>query len=208
MAKKSYLVGIIGGSASGKTYLLQQLHNAFPPNLITFIEQDNYYKPIDQVPRDDEGNPVFDDPESIDLDLFHQHLSLLLQGKSVRIRKYHYNNPALPRPWLTYQPTPLIVAEGLFLFHLRSTTQLFDLKVFIDADEHIKLTRRLLRDTLVRGYSLESILQQYRKHVIPMYRKYVEPHKYECDIILQNNVSIQKGVEVLIDHLKASLNRV
>jgi uridine kinase len=208
MKHKPYLVGIIGGSASGKTYLLHQLQKAFPPDVITFIEQDNYYKPIDKIPCDAENNPVFDDPQAIDLALFHHHLCLLLSGESVSIRKYHYNNPDLPRPLLTYHPTPILVVEGLFIFHQQATSRLFDLKIFVDADEHIKLTRRLIRDTLVRGYSMESILQQYRNHVIPMYRKYVEPHKYECDLILQNNVSLEKGAQVLVNHLKVVLHEL
>lgn len=204
---KPYIVGITGGSASGKTFCLEQLLKNFDAQQLTLISQDNYYHDLDRQRPDETGEVNFDHPNSMDLDLFVQHLGVLTHGQAVTVREYMFNNPSVPNQaprMVAYKPAPIIVVEGLFVLHRHEARQLMDLRVFIEADEHIKLERRLVRDMQERGYDVNETLRLYRK-AVPMFRRYVEPLKYECDIVLPNNLSLATGVQVLVNHLKVVL---
>lgn len=199
---KPYLVGVSGGSASGKTYLLNQLLKRIPERFITLISQDNYYKDLELQDRKPDGTVNFDHPDSIDLNKFVKDLELLIQGHSVSIREYTFNNPAITPKIITYLPSRIILVEGLFIFYKPELFDLLNLKIFVDAEEHIKLSRRIIRDYSERGYQLEEILKQYEQDVIPMYNKFVRPFKESCDVIIPNNHHMDKAIEVLLDHLQ------
>ncbi len=200
---KPLLVGIAGGSASGKTFLLNSIAKSFNNQQVTIISLDNYYKPKDQQTVQPDGTINFDHPNALDLDKFYHDLLFLLEGNELKIKEYHFNNPNKPENWITYHLAPILVIEGLFVFYKKEIRKLLDLKVFVEADEHIKLIRRISRDHQDRGYSLENILEQYANHVVPMYRQFVEPTKQYADIIIQNNTNeIPYGVEVVVNHLK------
>lgn len=200
-----YLVGITGGSASGKTFILNEIRKVFSNQELTLISQDNYYKDLkDQIP-DENGLVNFDHPNTVDLNLLNQHINELLSGRSVSIREYNFNNPNSCEKILTYHPAPIIIIEGLFVYLTQELNQLLNLRIFIEVDEHIKLARRLRRDVTERGYPVHEILDQYEKDVVPMYRMFVEPLKSKADIILPNNNTYMNGVRVLINHLKAIL---
>jgi uridine kinase len=202
-------MGITGGSASGKTFVLDTLIRAFEPDEITLISLDNYYKDLEHQQRDENGQVNFDHPDAVDLQLFETHLHQLRQGNTVQIREYTYNNPnAGPVNMITYRPAPLLIVEGLFVFYKPEIKSLIDLRVFVDAQEHIKMARRIRRDSTDRGFQLEEILTQYETHVIPMYRKYVEPSRYDADIILMNDSDISRGAMVIINHLKIILRQL
>lgn len=201
--KKPLLVGIAGGSASGKTFLLNSIAKSFNSKQVTIISLDNYYKPKEQQTVQPDGTINFDHPNALDLDKFYHDLLYLLEGNSLKIKEYHFNNPNKPETWITYHLAPIVVLEGLFVFYKKEIRKLLDLKVFVEAEEHIKLIRRIARDHQERGYSLENILEQYENHVVPMYRQFVEPTKQYADIIIQNNTrEIPKGVDVVVNHLK------
>ena len=206
--KKHFIVGISGGSASGKTELIKKLKNEFPQNQAVFVAMDNYYLPKEKQKKDSSGKINFDHPDAVNLKKLYQDIIKLQQGQSVKVRQYNYNNPNLPSPIVEYKPAPIIIVEGIFIFFKPYLNELFDLKIFIDADEHIKLARRIRRDTQERGYSLNEILDQYTEHVVPMYRKFIEPYKYECDIIIPNNHSMDKGINVLIGYLRNKLKEI
>jgi uridine kinase len=203
-----YCVGISGGSASGKTFLLEQLLSAFPPEAVTLVSQDNYYKELEQQERDADGNVNFDHPNAVELDRLARDLERLKSGETIQVLEYHFNNPNKERHLLTYAPAPLIVLEGLFVFHHPPIAQQLDLKVFVEADEHIKLVRRIRRDYNDRGYSVDSILQQYEDYTMPMYRQFVAPYREDSDLILLNNSHFSRGVDVLVNHLRYQLGPI
>ncbi|RMG27805.1 MAG: uridine kinase [Bacteroidetes bacterium] len=205
MKPKPYIVGICGGSASGKTFLLKQLLSQLPQERVNLISQDNYYKQYEQQKKDEEGLVNFDHPESVDLDAFVRDVKTLIGGKPVSIQEYTFNNPASTARTLHYHPTDLLVLEGLFIFYHPELYKLIDLKIFVDADEHIRLTRRLRRDHSERGYSFDSILRDYSRFVAPMYEQYVAPAKKVCDLIIPNNKHMYKAIQVLVNHLKMIL---
>lgn len=202
---KPYIIGICGGSASGKTFLLNQLLNQFTEEQVTLVSQDNYYRPLEDQHRDEEGLVNFDHPDSVDLDKLHADLKLLMEGKTLHIKEYTFNNPKVHARTLELRPNPIIILEGLFVYYRQDLAQLIDLKVFVEADEHVKLTRRLRRDHTERGYTIESILRDYDKFVAPMYHRYVAPSKQIADLIVLNNRRMYKAIQVLIHHLHAIL---
>lgn len=205
MTPKPFIVGITGGSASGKTSFLKGVLNAFTEDQICLISQDNYYRTINHIPKDQNGVYNFDVPVTIDHERFAEHLNELHAGKTVETPEYGFNNPnAVPRT-LTYRPTPIVVVEGLFVFHFSDVASQLDLKVYITAKNQIKLDRRLLRDQAERGLTEEIINYQWKHHVRPAYREYVKPHKDEADIVIPNNHNYKKGLDVLIAFLKTKV---
>ena len=202
-----YIVGICGGSGSGKTYLLRKLLSELPPEKITLISQDNYYKLWEEQEKDDEGLVNYDHPDSLRLDLLETHIQALLAGETVKKQEYVFNQPdVIPRTF-TFRPSSIIVLEGLFIYYPPSLRALFNLKVFVDAEEHIKLARRMSRDLVERAYSFEETLRDYQKFVAPMYHQYIAPLKSACDLIIPNNDHMDNATRVLLDHLKAYLAR-
>lgn len=203
--KKPYIVGITGGSASGKTYFLHQLLEAFSEEEICLISQDNYYRTQEFVPKDQNNIENYDLPAAIDFELYAQHIEDLKNGKTVQHKEYVFNNPNIVPKTLTFKPTPIIVVEGIFVFHSQEVAKLLDLRVFIDAKEHVKIKRRIIRDNNERGYDLADVLYRWENHVAPTYDKYIEPTKYEADIIINNNTHFEKGLAILTAFLKAKL---
>jgi uridine kinase len=202
-----YLVGISGGSASGKTRLVEELSSIFGTDDLTVISQDNYYRDIENQRREPDGSVNFDHPDAVDLELLYSHMRRLLEGETVRIREYTFNNPALKPRMLTYEPNPIIVIEGLFVFYYRPIAELLDLKIYVDADEHLKLSRRLRRDSTERGYAMNDILNQYEKQTMPMYQQYVRPYRSESDLLVYNNRHFKVGARVIVNHLKTVIGQ-
>ncbi len=203
---KPYIVGITGGSASGKTFFLHQLMKAFSKEQICLISQDNYYRTRDLVPKDQNNVENFDLPEAIDFELFARHIEALREGEVVKHKEYVFNNPNVIPKLLVFEPAPIIVVEGIFVFHSEIVSNLLDLKVFIDAREHVKIKRRIIRDNNERGYDLTDVLYRWENHVAPTYEKYIEPTKYDADIIINNNARFEKGLHVLTAFLQAKLS--
>ncbi|GAB3553038.1 uridine kinase [Spirosoma fluminis] len=205
MINKPFIVGITGGSASGKTSFLKDILNAFTHDQICLISQDNYYRTLEHIPLDPNGIYNFDLPETINHELFAGHLEQLHARQTVETPEYTFNNPNVTPRTLVYRPTPIIIVEGLFVFHFPDVARQLDLKVYIAAKNKIKLNRRITRDQAERGLTLELIQYQWDNHVRPAYREFVKPHKDEADLVIPNNVHYQKGLEVLIAFLKTKL---
>ncbi len=202
MIHQPYIVGITGGSASGKTLFLDKLLNAFDPGQVCLISQDNYYKPRHQQPMDEKGIYNFDTPHSIDFEAYAQDIKRIQGGETVERKEYTFNNPNKKPRMLTFEPSPVVVVEGIFVLYYPELANLLDLKVFIDAKDYIKLKRRIVRDKVERGYDLDDVLYRYEKHVMPTYEKYIEPFKHDADLIVPNNRGFERALEVIKVFLK------
>ena len=202
MSSKPYIIGITGGSASGKTLLLKSLLGAFQPHEICLVSQDNYYRDRELQPKDENGIYNFDTPQSIDFDQYAADIKALKEGKSVFRKEYTFNNPNATPTMIETKSAPIIVVEGIFVFYFPEVSNLLDLKIFIDANDIIKLKRRIVRDRDERGYDLEDVLYRYERHVAPTYEKYIKPFKQEADLVIPNNHSFRKALDVLIAFLK------
>jgi len=203
--KVPYIVGITGGSASGKTYFMKNLIDAFGKDEVTRISQDNYYRPIHEIPRDENGVENFDLPETIDHHLFAEHIAVLRAGRTVQQKEYTFNNPLITPEILVFEPRPIIIVEGIFVFYFPEIARLIDLKIFVDAKEHVKIKRRIIRDNNERGYDLDDVLYRWEHHVAPTYDKFILPLRAEADMIINNNSRFDTGLQVLIGFLKGKL---
>jgi uridine kinase len=168
---------------------------------LCIVSQDNYYRPKEEQVRDENGQINFDLPTSIDRLAFHADMQRLMRGESIRIKEYTFNNASREAREIEMHPAPLLIMEGLFIFHYAEIRDALDLKVYIDARDEVKLERRLKRDRDERGYEHEVVLYQWNNHVMPSYMQYLRPYRDEADVIVTNNLSYDRGLEVLKNHL-------
>ncbi|MGR3811598.1 uridine kinase [Jiulongibacter sp. NS-SX5] len=200
---KPFVIGITGGSASGKTLFLKSLLKHFTKEQVCLISQDNYYKSISQIPRDENDIPNYDLPECIDFELYASHIADLVAGKKVEHEEYTFNNPNAVPKMLVHEPAPVIVVEGLFVFYEESIAEQLNLKIFVDAKEKIKIKRRLKRDTSERGISVDEVMYQWKNHVKPTYKSFIKPTKKSADIVVNNNDHFQNGLWMVTTFIKS-----
>lgn len=201
MENRPFLVGISGGSASGKTSFLKALKERFTEREVCIISQDNYYKLAFEHQLDENGHINFDLPECVDLDAFAEDLSKLHRGETIYRNEYLFQHENQQGELLTFEPAPIIVCEGLFIFYYERIFNQFDLKIFISAEEEIALERRLKRDVAERNISEEFVLYQWKNHVLPSYRKYLLPFMAQADLIINNNTHFKNSLQVIADFL-------
>lgn len=202
---KPYIVGITGGSASGKTRFLNQLSTTFSRKEVCVLSQDNYYKSAHEQVRDEQGHINYDLPEGIDLDEFRNDILKISQGEVVKRREYRFQHEEQRGEWLEFSPAPIVIIEGLFIFYRNDIFNQFDLKIFIDAQDEIKLNRRLTRDTAERNIPADFVLYQWENHVMPAYRQYLLPYKEQADMIINNNTHFNNSLKVVEDHFQMLL---
>ncbi len=207
MSIKPYLIGITGGSASGKTLFLNSLIEKFDKKDICLISQDNYYIDRDKQPIDDNGVQNFDLPKSIDSEGLAEDVRKIKSGQGFTRMEYTFNNPAVTPKLLKFDAAPIVIIEGLFVMHFKEVNEALDLRVFIEAKEHIRLKRRIIRDNNERGYDLEDVLYRFERHVMPTYDRYLAPLKNEADLIIPNNTHFQNALEVLTGFIQCRLNK-
>lgn len=203
--EKPYIIGITGGSGSGKTRFLKQLLEGFDGRHVTCISQDDYYRPREYQLVDKNGELNFDRPESIDYEHFATDLKALSEGKSIQKDEYTFNNPNAEAKTLVRKSAPVILVEGIFIFHYKKIAELIDLKIFIDARDYVKLQRRLKRDREERGYDADDVLYKYENHIMPSYQKYIEPYKESADLVVPNNKDFDKALHVIKSAIKSKI---
>lgn len=204
---KPYLVGITGGSAMGKTHLLNSLKKLFSTNELCVISQDNYYRLAFNHQLDEKGNINFDLPECIDLAAFASDLEKLHNNQTIHRNEYLFQHENQIGPLLTFKPAPIIVCEGLFIFYSEAIRKQFDLKIFIQSEESIALNRRLKRDAAERNIPIDYIHYQWKNHVMPAYQKYLLPFMSQADIIINNNNHLENSLQVIDDHFRMIINK-
>ena len=177
------LIGIAGGTGSGKSTFADGLKKLFPKE-ITIISYDNYYKPQDHLSMEERVKTNYDCPDALDTDLLVKHLRELLLGKCVDIPLYDFCIHTRKGEMVRVSPTPIIIVDGILTFHDERLRELFDVKIFADADADERILRRLRRDVTERGRDIDGVINQYVNTVKIMHGIYVEPTKKYADIII------------------------
>ncbi|GJM32455.1 MAG: uridine kinase [Saprospiraceae bacterium] len=204
---RSLIIGITGGSGSGKTSFIRQLRKQFAPEEICLISQDDYYLPREMQLVDAKGIINFDLPTSIDAEAFTRDVQKLIKGEKVTREEYTFNNSDATPRLLSFHPAPILLVEGLFVFYYEPMCQLLDLKLFLHAKENLKVIRRIKRDRVERNYPLDDVLYRYENHVLPTFEKYIKPYMEDADIVINNNRKFDMGLEVVTGFLKHHLEQ-
>jgi uridine kinase len=202
------LIGISGGSGSGKTSFINELCSHFAKDQICVISQDDYYKDRRDIIKDTNGITNFDTPDAFHLDEFVRDIKQLKAGQVVTRKEYTFNNTIVEPRTIEFVPAPVIVVEGLFVFYDGSIIDQLDIKILVNAKMSDKIIRRINRDRIERNYPLEDVLYRYQNHVLPAFEKYILPYKDDVDIIINNSRNFRMGLEVVKGYLKDHLNSI
>jgi uridine kinase len=203
---KPLIIGIAGGTGSGKTTVARKIAEALPESSVAFLDMDGYYRNFDHLPLDARRRINWDHPEAFDLDLFASQLEQLARGEPIEKPVYdfamHLRSPRTER----ITPADVVVVDGILLFVDERVRAQFDVKVFVDADADIRLVRRIQRDMSERQRPLEDILQQYLTTVRPMHEQFVEPGKRYADIILPHGGQNAVAIEMILTTIQRRLD--
>ena len=202
---ETILIGIAGGTGSGKTTLADKLVESFGSNEVSILRHDNYYKRHDEMCYEERCKLNYDHPDAFDTDLLCEHIRMLKSGKSVNMPVYDYTIHNRSDQTIAVACAPVIVLEGILIFAEPELCKLMDIKVFVDTDADVRILRRIIRDVKERGRSLDSVVSQYLTTVKPMHEQFVEPSKRMADIIIPEGGENIVALEMLIERVKRHL---
>ncbi len=187
---KPYIIGIAGGSGSGKSTFAGRLKEAFPDQ-ISLISCDNYYLPHDELPLEERAHLNYDAPEALEFDLMVRHLEELKNGQATLCPVYDFTKHTRSDQKTKIEPRPIILIDGILIFHDPALRECMDLKIYVEADADERILRRARRDMKERGRDLDSVIEQYLSTVKPMHNTYVKPTRVFADIILNGGKNEQ-----------------
>lgn len=203
---KPLIIGVAGGTASGKTSVSKILYEAFSDRTITLLRQDDYYNDQGHMTLEERVKTNYDHPLSMDNELLVKHLKKLMLGYSIEKPVYDYTQHTRSELTEKVEPTKIIIVEGLFVLEDPQIRELLDIKVFVESDDDIRFIRRLLRDTTERGRTIESVISQYMESVKPMHQEFIEPTKKYADIIVPDGKTNTVAIDLLITKINSILN--
>ena len=203
---KPLIIGIAGGTGSGKTTVARKIAEALPSSSVAFLDMDGYYRDFAHLPMDERRKINWDHPEAFDLDLFASHLEQLARGEAIEKPVYDFTKHVRSSRTERLTAADVIVVDGILLFVDERIRNLFDVKVFVDAEPDIRLVRRIQRDMSERDRPLEEILQQYLTTVRPMHQQFVEPGKRYADIIVPRGGQNAVAIEMILTTIQRRLD--
>lgn len=201
----SLVIGIAGGSGSGKTTVAQEILQRVGPERIAFLQHDSYYKDLSGLPPAQKAEVNFDHPNSLETGLLIQHIASLRDGKPVEVPIYDFSTHSRTSQTFTVQPRGVILVEGILIFTEAALRDMFDIKIFVDTDSDIRFIRRLERDLAERGRTTESVIKQYQATVRPMHMEFVEPSKRYADIIIPEGGHNTAALDMVVARIEALL---
>lgn len=204
--KDIIVIGIAGGTGSGKTTITQKLQAHFGSD-VTVLYHDNYYKPHHDLTLEERSKLNYDHPDAFDTGLMVRDLRELKRGHSIECPVYDYTIHDRTRSTLHIVPSRVIVVEGILIFQSKELRDLMDIKIFVDTDADVRILRRIQRDVKERGRSLDSVINQYLTTVKPMHEAFVEPSKKFADIIIPEGGRNQVAIDMVIGRVQAHLDR-
>lgn len=202
--KNRILIGIAGGTGSGKTTVANKVSEVLSEEMV-IIPQDFYYRNMNHLPFEERAQINYDHPDSFDTELLEKQLKQLLKGESVESPFYDFKEHKRLEKTRTIDPAPIIVLEGILIFVYTRLRGLMDFKIFVDTPDDIRILRRIKRDMVERGRSLDSVIRQYLSTVRPMHLEFVEPSKKYADVIIPEGGYNEKAIEMMTMYLKSQI---
>ena len=200
------IIGICGGTGSGKTTIARSIVDAVGARNVVLIEQDSYYRNLADLPLDERHQANFDHPDAIDSDMLVNHLKRLKQGQPIDMPIYDMVTHTRSDQVELIEPKPAVIVEGILIFAEPRVLDLLDCRIFVDTPDDVRLMRRLRRDVTERGRSFERTLEQYERTIRPMHFEFVEPSKRHADIIIPEGSNTGTTVEMLCSLVREKLN--
>ena len=207
MENKILVIGIAGGTGSGKTTLMENLIRTFSGS-VTLLSHDNYYRRHDELTYEERCKLNYDEPAALETDLMARHLDALRRGEAVDCPAYDFTVHNRSDKTIRIHPEKVIIVEGILIFENKALRDLMDVKIFVDTDADVRLCRRIKRDVRDRGRSLESVLAQYQNTVKPMHEQYVEPSKKYADIIVPEGGKNLVALDMIMGRIRRHLEEV
>ena len=205
--KDILVIGIAGGTGSGKTTLMENLIGRFSQD-VTLLSHDNYYKRHDDLTYEQRCQLNYDEPDALETDLMARHLDQLRRGEAIDCPVYDFTQHNRSDKTIRIEPRRVIIVEGILIFENKPLRDLMDVRIFVDTDADVRLCRRILRDVRERGRSLESVLSQYQTTVKPMHEMYVEPSKKFADILVPEGGKNMVALDMIMGRIQRHLEEV
>ena len=205
--KDVVVIGVAGGTGSGKSTLVKRLQEAFKGDDVATICHDFYYKAHPELSYDERTKLNYDHPDAFDTWLMVEHIKALKEGKSVECPTYSFVEHNRTDKTLTVKPSKVIIVDGILIFENEELRNIMDIKVYVDTDADVRLARRILRDVRERGRSMESVISQYTTTVKPMHEQFVEPSKRYADVIIPEGGFNSVAVSMLIQNIRSIVDR-
>ena len=207
MEKEILVIGIAGGTGSGKTTLMNNLISRFQGD-VTVLSHDNYYKRHDDLTYEERTKLNYDEPAALETDLMAHHLDILRSGKSIDCPVYDFSAHNRSDDTIRIDPKPVIIVEGILIFENEELRNLMDIRIFVDTDADVRLCRRIKRDVEKRGRSLDSVLTQYQDTVKPMHERYVEPSKKYANLVVPEGGKNLVALDMIVGRIQRHLDEV
>ena len=205
MAENILVIGIAGGTGSGKTTLMNNIMAQFE-GMVTVLSHDNYYKRHDELTFEERSGLNYDEPDAIETSLMVEHLQALRAGQAIDCPVYDFTRHNRSDETVHLEPKPVIIVEGILIFENEPLRDLMDIRLFVDTDADVRLCRRIKRDVNKRGRTLESVLTQYQTTVKPMHEKYVEPSKKYANLVIPEGGKNMVALEMILGRIQKHLD--
>lgn len=204
-AHRPLVIGIAGGSGSGKTTVAQTILQRVGADRISYLQHDAYYKDLSGLPPTQRAEFNFDHPNSLETDLLTEHIRRLREGKLIEVPIYDFSTHSRTNRTFTVQPRGVILVEGILIFAEAALRELFDVKIFVDTDPDLRFIRRLQRDLAERGRTTETVIKQYLSTVRPMHLEFVEPSKRYADVIIPEGGFNTAALDMVVARIQTML---
>lgn len=205
--KRPILIGITGGTGSGKTTIANEIFSKFDKSCITMIEQDSYYKDQSHLSKEERTKTNYDHPDAFDTDLLVSHLKKLISGETVEKPIYDFAAHNRKKETVMLEPREIIIVEGILILDSKEIRDLLDIKIYVDTDADVRIIRRLVRDLNERGRTVDSVIDQYLNVVRPMHMQFIEPTKRYADIIIPEGGRDIVAIDIITANIKQILSR-
>ncbi|QRK07025.1 uridine kinase [Archangium violaceum] len=200
------VVGIAGGTASGKTTVARKVRDALADCRVAFVDQDSYYSDLSDLPLAERREINFDHPDAFDTDLLLEHLRELKAGRPIQKPVYDFVTCTRQKHTVRVDPGDMILIEGILVLHMKAVRDEMNVRIYVDTDDDLRILRRLERDIHERGFDFDRVVNQYLRHVRPMHMGFVEPSKHHADIIVPHGGNNDIAIGMIVGALRARLH--